>query len=102
LNDSWYSDIKNDFCCYRTERVCTTVYHGFMQPILVQDLQLISPVPLDLMLMSFKTLQRRWWVAQPPPYTRTIEIYLLVAWLLKERFNGPASSCKPGIISELC
>jgi hypothetical protein len=78
------------------------LYHGFMQPIFVHDLQLTSPVPLDLMLMSFKTLQRRWWVAQPPPYTRTIEIYLLVAWLLKERFNGPANSCKPGIMNELC
>jgi hypothetical protein len=78
------------------------LYHGFMQPIFVQDLQLILPVPLDLMLMSFKTLQLRWWVAQPPPYTRTIEIYLLVAWLLKERFNGPANSCKPGIMNELC
>jgi DNA phosphorothioation-dependent restriction protein DptG len=52
-------DILISKMTFAATNLLVLVYHGFMRPIFVQDLQLISPVPLDLMLMSFKTLQRR-------------------------------------------
>jgi hypothetical protein len=62
-------DILISKMTFAATNVLVLVYHGFMRPIFVQDLQLILPVPLDLMLMSCKTLQRRWWVAQPLKFT---------------------------------